>query len=58
MEHQIVTNFKTYALILFLGIQVGALITGILWALSNGNDLKDVTSKLKKNGKKENVLPD
>ena len=42
-------DFKTYALILFLGIQVGVLITGILWALSNGNDLKDLTNKL--NGK-------
>lgn len=45
------TDFKTYALILFLGIQVGVLITGILWALSNGNELKDMTNKLKKHGK-------
>jgi len=44
-------NFKTYTLILFLGIQVGVLITGILWALSNGNELKDVTNKLKKHGR-------
>jgi len=44
-------NFKTYALILFLGIQVGVLITGILWALSNGNELKNVTNKLKRNGR-------
>ena len=47
MEHQV--DFKTYALILFIGIQVGVLITGILWALSNGNGLKDLTNKL--NGK-------
>ncbi len=49
------TDFKTYALILFLGIQVGVLITGILWALSNGNDLKDVTNKLKKHGRETNT---
>ena len=48
-------DFKTYALILFLGIQVGVLITGILWALSNGNDLKDVTNKLKKHGRETNT---
>jgi hypothetical protein len=51
MEHQ--ADLKTYTLILFLGIQVGALITGILWALSNGNELKDYTNKLKKNGKEK-----
>lgn len=36
------TDFKTYALILFLGIQVGVLITGILWALSNEIQFKDL----------------
>jgi len=41
MEH-FTENWKSYLLVLFLGIQVGVLIVGILWALSNNTDIKDL----------------
>lgn len=42
-------DIKTYLVILFFGIQIGVLITLIMWALSNSNDIKDLTKKI--NGK-------
>lgn len=44
MQH-FADNYKSYLLVLFLGIQVGALITGILWALSNRSDIKDLKKR-------------
>jgi len=44
MQH-FADNYKSYLLVLFLGIQVGVLITGILWALSNRSDIKDLSKR-------------
>lgn len=41
MQH-FADNYKSYLLVLFLGVQVGVLITGILWALSNRTQIKDL----------------
>ena len=41
MQH-FADNYKSYPLVLFLGIQVGVLISGILWALSNNTQIKDL----------------
>ncbi len=41
MEH-FAENYKSYLMVAFLGVQVGVLITGILWALSNEIQFKDL----------------